>query len=282
MCKCLSTANSILLNRVFTRNTIREIIEDHHSDAYASAIRRYIVDPEGKNNRQLISEIYTVLRKEYRNEYYYKNTILNKLLLGVHKPTTTIALTEVAIGKSKADFILINGRAIVYEIKTELDNLIRLESQLSNYYKAFTRVSVLTCEEHFDSLQKRLNDSPVGICVLTKNGVISEKKKPQEYIDGLNMDTMFKILRKREYEDIINRHYGALPNVSQFEYYRNCKRLFCQIKTAIAYKDFVSILKKRGRIDTERYSQIPYELKFLVYFSGFKIDDYMRLDTFLH
>ena len=282
MCKCMSTDNSILLNRVFTRNTIREILEDHHSDAYVSAIRRYIVDPEGKNNRQLISEIYTVLSNEYRNEYYYKNTILNKLLLGVHKPTTTTALTEVAIGKSKADFVLINGHAIVYEIKTELDNLIRLESQLSNYYKAFTRISVLTCEEHFYSLQKRLKDSPVGICVLTKTGVISEKKKPQEYIDGLNLDAMFKILRKREYEDIIIRHYGALPNVSQFEYYRNCKRLFCQIKTAVAYKDFVSILKKRGRIDRELYSQIPYEFKFLVYFSDFKIDDYRRLDTFLH
>lgn len=278
----MATDNSILLNRVFTRSTIREILEDNFSDAYATAIRRYIVDSAGKDNGQLISEIYTVLKKEYRNEYYYKNTILNKLLLGVHKPTTTTALTEITIGKSKADFVLINGRAVVYEIKTELDNLDRLESQIANYFKAFTRVSVLTCEDHFDVLQKRLDGSPVGICILTKKDTIREKKKPQEHFANLNLDTIFRILRKQEYEEIIERHFGALPDVSQFEYYRTCKKLFCSIEKSLAYTEFLAILKKRGRIDVERYSQIPYELKFLVYFSGFKADDYKRLNAFLH
>ncbi|WP_434509786.1 sce7726 family protein [Desulfitobacterium sp. AusDCA] len=278
----MDTDNSVLLNRVFTRNTIREILEDNFSDAYATAIRRYIVDSAGKNNGQLISEIYAVLKKEYRNEYYYKNTILNKLLLGVHKPTTTTALTEITIGKSKADFVLINGRAVVYEIKTELDNLDRLESQIANYFKAFTRVSVLTCEDHFDVLQKRLDGSPVGICILTKKDTIREKKKPQEYFANLNLDTMFRILRKQEYEEIIERHFGALPNVSQFEYYRTCKKMFCSIEKSIAYTAFVNILKKRVRINVEMYNQIPYELKFLVYFSDFKADDYLRLHAFLH
>jgi hypothetical protein len=274
--------NSFLLNRVFTRSTINEIIENNHSDTYASAINRYITDPYDKNNRQLISEIYSILKNEYRNEYYYKNTLLNKLLLGVHKPTTTTALTEVAIGKSKADFVLINGRAVVYEIKTELDNLNRLESQLSDYYKAFTRVSVVTCEEYYSIIKKRFADSPVGICILTKNGAVSEKKKPLEFLNNLNPDIMFRILRKQEYEGIVRKYFGKLPDVSQFDYYRSCKKLFCQIDMNTAYLEFVSILKKRGNIDTQLYNQIPYELKFLVYFSNFRVDDYKRLDTFLH
>lgn len=277
----MSTDNSILLNRVFTRYTLREIVEGSYSDVFATAIRRYVADSLGKDNRQLISEIYTVLQKEYRNEYFYKNTILNKLLLGVHKPTTTTALTEISIGKSKADFVLINGRAIVYEIKTELDNLDRLESQISNYFNAFTRVSVLASEEYLDTLEKRLGNSPVGICILTKRDTISEKKKPQEYADKLNKDTMFRVLRKSEYEEIIIKHFGRLPNVSQFDYYRACKRLFCEIETNVAYKDFISILKKRGNIDVELYKKIPYELKFLVYFSDFKSDDYKKLQSFL-
>ncbi|MEF2966729.1 sce7726 family protein [Paenibacillus sp. M1] len=277
----MSTDNSILLNRVFTRNTLREIVESNYSDAYVTAIRRYVANSYGKDNKQLISEIYTVLKREYRNEYYYKNTILNKLLLGVHKPTTTTALTEVSIGKSKADFVLINGRAIVYEIKTELDNLDRLESQITNYYKAITRVSILTCEAHSDALQRRLENSPVGICILTKKGTIREEKKPQEYADKLNKDTMFRVLRKQEYEGIIEKHFGALPDVSQFEYYKACKHLFCQIDTCVAYKEFIAALKKRGQIDIELYNQIPYELKFLVYFSGFKTDDYRKLHSFL-
>lgn len=278
----MSKDNSILLNRVFTRNTLREIVESNYSDAYATAIRRYITDPLGKDNKQLLSEIYSVLKKEYRNEYYYKNTILNKLLLGVHKPTTTTALTEVSVGKSKADFVLINGHAVVYEIKTELDNLDRLESQITNYYKAFTRVSILASENHVDTIQKRLDGSFVGIYVLTKKGTIKEKKQPLECIDHLDKDTMFKILRKHEYESIIAKYFGALPETSQFEYYKACRQLFFQIDTRKVYKAFVATLKKRGQVDVELYKQIPYELKFLVYFSGFKKEDYKKLHTFLH
>ena len=69
-----------------------------------------------KTNGECISEIYQYLKKEYQNEYFYKNTLLNKLLLGIHSPRTTTALTEVPVGNSKADFILLNGKAVVYEL----------------------------------------------------------------------------------------------------------------------------------------------------------------------
>lgn len=278
----MNADNALLLNRVFTRNTLRDIVEREYSDAYAAAVGRYVEDPAGKNNQQLIHEIYSVLKREYRNEYFYKNTILNKLLLGVHKPTTTTALTEVSIGKSKADFVLINGRAIVYEIKTELDNLDRLESQISNYFRAFTRLTILTSEAHSETLHNRLGDSPVGICILTKKGTIKEEKAPREYADQLSKDTMFRILRKQEYEKIIQEHTGTLPEVSQFEYYKACKQVFCQMDTLSAYTEFITTLKKRGRINLELYQQVPYELKFLVYFSSLKTEEYKRLYSFLN
>ncbi|MOA17446.1 hypothetical protein D3C78_1377070 [compost metagenome] len=116
-------------------------------------------------------------------------------------------------------------------------------------------MSVLASEEYVGTLEKRLGNSPVGICILTKKGTISEKKEPQEYSHQLNKDTMFRILRKPEYEEIIIKHYGMLPNVSQFDYYRTCKRLFCEIETNVAYEDFISTLKKRGKIDTEYYKK---------------------------
>ena len=56
--------------------------------------------------------------------------ILNQLLIKKHDVYNTAALTELPIGESKADFIMINGRGIVYEIKTDLDNLVRLENQI--------------------------------------------------------------------------------------------------------------------------------------------------------
>ncbi|OEF97871.1 sce7726 family protein [Desulfuribacillus alkaliarsenatis] len=275
------TSNHLILNRVFTRSTLLELIEKQAEETYASAIKRYINDPDIKNNGQLISEIYKELSKNYRNEYFYKNTLLNKLLLGVHSPRTTTALTEVSVSKSKADFILINGKAIVYEIKTELDNFERLKSQVDDYYKAFNYVSVVTSESNYKTIKQMLSGSQVGIYLLTKRNTLSKKKQPMMDNSQLDLNIIFKILRKSEYENIILTYYGHLPTVSQFNYYNTCTEMFCKIDTMVAYELFIQELKKRGSIDLDMYNEIPYELKFLTYFMNMRKTDYRKLKVFL-
>lgn len=277
----MESVNNLLLNRVFTRNTFKALIAGSRDDIYYAAIRRYVNDPEGKSHLQIISEIYEILDKEYRNEYFYKNTLLNKLLIGVHSPKTTIALTEVPVYKSKADFILINGKAVVYEIKTELDNLERLESQLQDYYKAFTTVYVVTSESNFEAVKRKLDTSNVGIYVLTKKNSISLRKKAIDDYSYLNLETIFRILRKKEYENILLKNYGYLPEVSQFYYYSECKKMFKNLDINIAYQMFISELKKRNKIEIQYFYQVPKELKSLAYFSGLKKKDYCILQEFL-
>ena len=271
------------LNRIFTRNMLRHFIEGKVDNAYSSVVRRYISNADQKNNRELISEIYCELQNNYRNEYFYKNTLLNKLLLGVHSVNTTTALTEIAIAKSKADFILINGKAVVYEIKTELDNLDRLESQIDDYYKAFEHVAVVTYEKNLKQLKKVLDniDRPVGIYVLRKNGKLGTVRKPQKYTGDLDKEIIFKLLRKSEYEYIIAQQYGYLPEVTQFQYYSTCKKMFLQIPIEESYLQVLRILKKRMQLEKEEFVKIPYELKFLVYFMEFTYDDYQKLEIFL-
>lgn len=271
------------LNRIFTRHMLRQFMDGKTDNVYATVVKRYISNPNQKNNRQLISEIYCELKNNYRNEYFYKNTLLNKLLLGVHSINTTTALTEVAIAKSKADFVLINGKAVVYEIKTELDNLERLSSQIDDYYKAFDHVAVVTFEKNLVQLQKVLDniDKPVGIYVLRKNGKLGTVQKPQKYVEDLNKEIIFKLLRKNEYEKIIGRYYGYLPEVSQFKYYTACKQLFLQIPLEESYLNVLKILKKRMQLEKEEFVKVPYELKFLTYFMELKCDDYQKLKMFL-
>ena len=277
----MSISNNFLLSRVFTRNTFKELIEEHTEETYVTAIKRYVKDPEDKNNQQLISEIYQELRKNYRNEYFYKNTLLNKLLLGVHTPRTTTVLTEIPVYKSKADFILINGKAVVYEIKTKLDNFERLATQLNDYFKAFNNVAVVTCESNYQTIEKKLSGTPVGIFLLTKRNCLSQRKKPIEDNSCLDLNIIFKILRKPEYESILMAHYGELPNVSQFKYYSACRKLFCQMDARVAYKLFLKELKSRNRIDVKLFATVPYELKFLTYFLNLKTIDYYNLKNFL-
>lgn len=271
------------LNRIFTRNMLRHFMDGKTDNVYATVVKRYICNPNQKKNRQLISEIYCELKNNYRNEYFYKNTLLNKLLLGVHSINTTTALTEVPIAKSKADFVLINGKAVVYEIKTELDNLERLSSQIDDYYKAFDHVAVVTFEKNLLQLQKVLDsiDKPVGIYVLRKNGKLGTIHKPQRYIEDLNKEIIFKLLRKNEYENIITHYYGYLPEVTQFKYYTACKQLFLEIPLEESYLYVLKNLKKRMQLEKQEFVKVPYELKFLAYFMELKYEDYQKLEFFL-
>lgn len=279
----MGTTNNTILNRIFTKNTFSEWVKSEGDLSLVKSFKKYLSSSE-MQNRSVISELYNTMLKSYRNEYIYKNTLLNKLLLGRHSLKTTTALTEVPIEKSKADFILINGKAVVYEIKTELDNLDRLEGQLKDYYKVFDNVCVITSESNYKSVLSSLANTNVGVCILTKKNSISTKKESVTDQSCLNHRSMFKLLRKQEYERILVKYYGELPQTTQVRYYKECLELFSKIDIEIAYRSMLFELKKRIDIkDKVKFlEEVPYEIKSLVYFSEYSSEDYEALEEFLN
>ena len=107
-------------------------------------------------------------------------------------------------------------------------------------------------------------NKPIGLYILQKNVKIKTVMEPKEYNDDLDRDVIFSILRKREYESIIEKHFGSLPQVSQFDYYDVCRQLTEDIRLEQFYSDFLIELKKRNPINKELFAAVPYELKFLV------------------
>lgn len=275
--------NNTILSRVFTQSTLTSMLTNSvNASIFDKVVRRYAIQSDGiKSNAQIISEIYYHIQKNYRNEYYYKNTILNKLLINAHRLNTTIALTEIPIAKSKADFIMINGKAVVYEIKTALDTLDRLETQINDYYKAFDHVCVLASESKEKELLIRLSNSPVGLYILTKRDTIHRVKEPDEYRESLDNECLFKILRKSEYESLVRQLNGSVPIVSPVKYYQECKRIICSYPIDIVYPLVLKELKKRNRIDIIDYSLVPDALHYLVYFSKSGEKDISQLIAFL-
>lgn len=278
------TENNLILNRLFTQNVFFDMIDSNDNSTYGTVIKRFINDPENKDNGALISEIYKFMAKSYRNEYFYQNTLLNKLLLKKHSINTTTALTQIPIGKSKADFILINGKAVVYEIKTELDTFARLETQLQDYFKAFNHVCVVTSESQYDRAASILSATSVGIYVLTKQNTISTKmrKEPTEDNSRLDHTTIFKALHKREFENVLLQYFGELPVASQAFHYGECLKWFSQIPILEAYGMALKQLKKRNRIKISEFEKIPYELKSLVYFSNPSSSEWHAINGFLN
>lgn len=274
--------SNMILNRLFTQYNFDDLIQGQKNDLYISVIKRFVQDPLSKNNGEIISEIYSYMSKNYRNEYFYQNTLLNKLLLGRHSINTTTALTQIPINKSKADFILINGKAVVYEIKTELDNFERLKNQINDYYKAFSHVCVVTCEEYYKKLIKILKNTNVGICILTNKNTLRFEKEPVADFSNITHKHLFKVLHKKEFEDILLEIFKKLPQATPAFYYDECYNWFESIPIMDAYKETLIQLKKRNKITKEEFNRVPYELKSLMYFNSNYDNDYKKLELFLN
>lgn len=278
----MNSDNYTVLSRVFTRSVLKKFATGKKvDDVYNLAVKLFITHPEKNTNGDNFELLYSILKNEYRNEYYYKNTLLNKLLLGVHSVNTTTALTELPVAESKADFVMINGKAVVYEIKTELDNLDRLDRQLSSYYRAFNHVCVLSCESNAETILSKYRDTAVGVYVISSRETIRRLKEPIEDNGNLSLETMFQMLRKHEYENILLTYYSKLPKVSQYNYYNNCLDLFQELgrDNVNVYDAVLKELKRRNHISSDTFTKIPKSLKALSYFSELTPSQYTRLHS---
>lgn len=280
--------NNTSISRVFSKKVIDELLSLGTNSTYNYVVEKYIDAPENKTNKEIIEEIYSKMGKSYRSEYFYLNTLLNKLLIGIHNVNTTTALSQLRVANHIADFVMINGEGRVYEIKSDLDNLNRLNEQLMDYYKAFSYVSVLVSEKGREHVERQLEmlggmGNSVGIYVLSDKDKIFNKEKTKEPIRfDANLDafTLFTVMRKREYEKIINGYFGYLPKVAPAFYFKKCFNMFKEIPILTAQKMVMRELKNRNNISKEFLDSVPFELKSVVYFNKTS-KDAKKLNIFL-
>lgn len=255
------------LQRVYTRASIRRLTAGDTS-LLDHILPGYVKSPDGQTYGKLLDETYAWIGKNYRFEYYYKNELLGKFLLQKASRRKAV-LTELPIGEAKADFVLIGQEGTVYEIKTAYDNLDRLDAQLKNYYKAFEKVVVVTCKEH---LQSVLSETPgyVGVSELTARGAVRTVRPSRSHDEDYDYDAMIRILRKPEYEDILNRE-GLHPQTkNDFIYYRECTALLKSIDLQLLHKRMLQELVLR--IDEKaaaKCADFPESLQLLVYLDSF-------------
>lgn len=272
-----------LLNNIFSNTNFSSFIEHKRLSCFCELVRRYIKDPDGKTNGELISEIYSEIKKNHRNEYYYKNTVLNNLLCRPdHDYKSTIAFSELPVSNSIADFVLLNGKANVYEIKTEFDNFTRLKNQLQDYLKAFPYVSVITSMSHLNNLLELQKGTFFGIFLLHDNGKLEEIKTPKKCVEYLDAQTMFNMLHKKEYEDLLN-HFCIMPkNISDFTRYTKCLEVFKTIPMENLYPEFIKLLKRREKIEYETFVSLPEEIRAVSYFGKYNRNKIKKLNNFLN
>lgn len=234
---------------------------------------------EARSLQQSIVQQYKTLEKHYKCEYLYKNILLNKLLLGRHSLKTTTAFNEFKINHSKADFVLLNGRATVYEIKSEFDDLEKLEKQLLDYSLFATHVYVVTDAKLLDLVIERFAHFPIGVIELTKRNSLSVKVEASPWLNNLSHQAIMATLRKSEYLAICNKQFGYVPEVPNTRIFRECLSLFETLDVLLFQKLAVTKLKERKIQYPELLlsEKTPYELKHICYFLDLTHAEYGKL-----
>ena len=250
---------SVLYNRTF----VRKIISNNYKNYLENILSRSNYLVKEVSLIHVLDSLYSEFKKNYKCEYVYKNTIVNKILLGRHSLNTSTLISELNVGKSKADIVIFNGTSTVYEIKTELDSLNRLEAQLEDYLKCFDKIYVVTTLENVKKLENRLSEK-IGLIEYTKKYTLKEHKKAESNKRNIDKESLFSLFRKNEMINIIKKIGFEIPNVHPRYLREECKKIFLKLSNEEAHNIAIEEIKKR-KIKNEQKEIIemaPESLKF--------------------
>jgi hypothetical protein len=234
-------------SKLFSANVVEEILSREQSTAIEKLIHAFPFKVQKDcSYGDFFDNLYNLLRDNYKNEYIYKNEFLLNLLKKEYKTKHTF-LQEVRVGKNIADMVVVNGKSIAYEIKTEFDSFIRLEAQLTSYLKVFDKVIMIISENHLKKLELLLDKkySCVGIYILKSNKIQVHKKETENFL-----------VNSKYYKEIINPSELRKKNIS----FEELEKLHYK-ESSIIFRD---ILKRREKNGTTLVHEVPNSLKSLV------------------
>ncbi len=257
------------LSAVFGYAKFRNLLESNDFSFFTKKHEKFrnLIGMDGHNLSlsNFFSYVYNELLYNYPNEYIIKNTVINTLLKNREIFEESVTFDEFRIGKSIADLVFVNGEVKVFEIKSDLDNLNRLDSQLFEYSKIAGKVNIVAGEKNISQIMNQYQSTCYGIYEFKNNGSVIPHKKAS--FDNSNWDYkyLFKLLRKSEYSQIIYEVYGFIPDVPNTKFFGECLELCKKININEFHNKVFNILKQRNKIDYTIYSSLPVSIKLLVY-----------------
>ncbi len=157
-----------------------------------------------------------------------------------------------------------------------------MDSQINDYYKAFTKIYVVTNDDNLAKSISTVHNKKVGFITLSQNNSLVVQKKAEVDNSFLSHEVIFKILRKNEYEKIILDEFHELPQTTPVMYYRECLNLVKDINIIDFQRKAINVLRNRNIDFREEYLRfVPKELKFPFYFSNLRKKEYYKLNMFL-
>ncbi|MAT45328.1 MAG: hypothetical protein CL609_23615 [Anaerolineaceae bacterium] len=142
------------------------------------------------------------------NDFEIRNAFHNTFLTNEHHDSSTLVVDELGIkhGRCRADIAVINGHLIGFEIKSDVDSLIRLENQIEYYNTVFDQASIVTTQRHLEEVIKMVPDWWGIILVshienLEMEYQIVKEHKTNKFVDDYSVA---QLLWKNEVQEILH------------------------------------------------------------------------------
>lgn len=213
-----------------------------------------------------------------RDEYVYRTAISHKILIGTHSLRSASMLNEFRAGACKADLVILNGTATVYEIKSERDSLARLANQIENYKRVFAKVNVITSEGHVESV---LSTAPedVGVMCLSKRYQISTLREAVDHPERICPVTVLESLRAAEAIAILKALGAPVPQMPNTQRHSALRAIFAELDPATLHMEMVRTLKRTRNLAPigRLVDQLPESLQAAALSIPIRRSDYGRL-----
>jgi hypothetical protein len=254
------------ISRLFTSSVVHELARRGRSPLFARLAKQSQLlgsfSPD-QHVHNFYETAFSLLRREgFRHEYIYKAALTHKILLGKHSLQTASMLNEFRVGECKADLVILNGTATVYEVKSERDSLKRLERQVREYAKVFGRIYVIAGENHVAQI---INSVPreVGVLRLNSRHHISTVQEAMDRPERTSPAAIFDSIRTIEARKILQEQGHSIPSVPNTELHSALRALFVKLKPCEAHEGMVRVLKSTRNLMplSELVSQLPFSLQ---------------------
>ena len=157
------------------------------------------------------------LSRHYRNDLVYRRAVLGQMIPW----SDGILLPEFRVGRSIVDFLAVTDTLHAVEIKSDLDNTSRLDSQLHDYRKIAPLVSVMASKRVVERVLAAREFETVGLHWLDANGRVETVRDAEFSREYLDSEVLMRSLRRAEYLRVLSALGSTvpdLPNTRVFSY----------------------------------------------------------------
>lgn len=196
---------------------------------------------------EYLAKIYGTLKRHFRNEYVYKNELINSFIKHKYCTSDTVILNEFSTGRSIADIATFNGASKAFEIKSERDSDKRLLNQLNDYQSLFEECFVVVPVELHEKYLSII-DEHVGLIALEHSDMGSinlYQVRPAQKNESVDIAILMQSVRTTEYKWMAEQLCGQLPEVTCFKMFDACKEILSSASSDQLHVLFNDAVKHR-------------------------------------